>query len=53
MAQTRFSGPVASDNGFACPAYTLATLPVNADSPNGTIIYVSDATFDTAPNHHW
>ncbi len=44
MAQTRFSGPVASDNGFACPAYTLATLPVNADSPNGTIIYVSDAT---------
>jgi hypothetical protein len=52
MAQTRFSGPVVSDNGFVGntagfltpPAYTLSTLPTNADYVNGTMIYVSDAT---------
>jgi hypothetical protein len=52
MARTTFSGPVKSDNGFegdilgfvTPPAYTLATLPANADYADGTMIYVSDAT---------
>jgi hypothetical protein len=56
MAQTRFSGPVVSDNGFvgsvtgnvagfiAPPEFDLSTLPTNADYANGTLIYVSDAT---------
>jgi hypothetical protein len=51
MARTRFSGPVASDNGFegnvtgfvTPPSVTLLTLPTNADYDNGTMIFVSDA----------
>ena len=41
MAQTTFSGPVKSDNGFIAPTYTLATLPT---ATAGLVIYVSDAT---------
>jgi hypothetical protein len=62
MAQTRFSGPVVSDNGFVgsvtgnitgevtgivnLPGYTLSpdTLPDNATTATGAIIFVSDAT---------
>jgi hypothetical protein len=52
MAQTRFSGPVVSDNGFSGPVagfitppeFDLSTLPTNADYADGTLIYVSDAT---------
>lgn len=45
MGQSRFSGPVLSDNGFegaiTVPAYTVATAPSAADL-TGTVIYVSD-----------
>ena len=48
MAQTTFSGPVKSDNGFigatvgaaTVPTYTVATAPATAAT--GTIIYVSN-----------
>ena len=40
MAQTTFSGPVKSDNGFQMPSYTLATFPTATE---GLVIYVSDA----------
>jgi len=40
MAQTTFSGPVKSDNGFLAPAYTLTTLPT---ASAGLVIYVSNA----------
>jgi hypothetical protein len=42
MANTTFSGPVLSDNGFIVPTYTLLTLPSTATA--GLLIYVSDAT---------
>jgi hypothetical protein len=41
MANTTFSGPVSSDNGFVAPTFTLATLPT---ATAGLLIYVSDAT---------
>jgi hypothetical protein len=45
MGQSRFSGPVLSDNGFEgaiqLPTYTVATAP-SAAGLTGTIIYVSD-----------
>lgn len=49
MAQTRFSGPVVSDNGFIgsitgaarLPAYTVANAP-SASGLTGTVIYVSN-----------
>ena len=53
MAQTRFSGPVKSDNGFVgdftgnvvgavqVPTYTVASAP-SAASIAGTVIYVSN-----------
>ena len=40
MAQSTFSGPVKSDNGFIAPTYTVATAPDVGAA--GTIIYVSD-----------
>jgi hypothetical protein len=48
MAQTTFSGPVVSDNGFqgdftgtiTLTAYTVATAPATATA--GKMIYVSD-----------
>ena len=42
MAQTRFSGPVVSDNGFIAPVVTTANLPAFADVPAGTMYIVSD-----------
>lgn len=49
MAQTRFSGPVASDNGFIgsvigaiqVPTYTVANAP-SAASLAGTVVYISN-----------
>jgi hypothetical protein len=41
MANTTFSGPVLSNNGFVAPTFTLATLPT---ATAGLLIYVSDAT---------
>ena len=50
MAQTRFSGPVASDNGFigavagavTLPTYTVTSANALATKPAGQIIYVSN-----------
>ena len=54
MAQTRFSGPVKSDNGFegpiigdvvgtvTLPTYTVLTANALATKPAGKMIYVSD-----------
>ena len=42
MAQSSFSGPVASDNGFILPTYTVATAPAASSVTGGTIIYVSN-----------
>ena len=42
MANTTFSGPVISDNGFVTSSYTVATVPTTATA--GLVIYVSDAT---------
>jgi hypothetical protein len=42
MAQTRFSGPVKSDNGFIAPVVTTANLPAFASVPAGTVYIVSD-----------
>ena len=41
MANTTFSGPVISDNGFVTSSYTVATVPT---ATAGLVIYVSDAT---------
>ena len=43
MAQTTFSGPVKSDNGFIAPSYTVAET-ASLTPTAGKIIYVSDAT---------
>lgn len=54
MAQTRFSGPVVSDNGFigaitgavtgavTLPTYTVTSANALATKPAGQIIYVSN-----------
>jgi hypothetical protein len=42
MANTTFSGPVTSTNGFVAPTYTVATVPTVGSYAIGTIIYVSD-----------
>ena len=42
MAQTRFSGPVKSDNGFIAPVVTTVNLPPFASVPAGTVYIVSD-----------
>ena len=45
MANTHFSGPIVSTNGFEgtiqVPTYTVATAPAATDL-DGTVIYVSD-----------
>jgi hypothetical protein len=44
MALTTFSGPVASNNGFIAPTYTVTTanaIPA-ADKTTGQVIYVSN-----------
>lgn len=51
MANTTFSGPVTSNNGFIgdiqVPTYTVATAP-SAASIAGTLIYVSDGAAGAA-----
>lgn len=50
MAQTTFSGPVVSQNGFTgavtgvvtLPEYTVATAPAASAYTAGTVIYVSN-----------
>lgn len=50
MAQTTFSGPVISTNGFTgdltgaakVPTYTVATAPSASTAGAGTIIYTTD-----------
>ena len=44
MSRTTFSGPVASDNGFIAPTFTVTTanaIPA-ADKTVGQVIYVSN-----------
>ena len=41
MAQTTFSGPVLSQNGFLYPTFTVATVP-SAAGNTGVAIYVSN-----------
>ena len=42
MAQTRFTGPVKSDNGFLFPVTTTANLPAVTAVPAGTCYVISD-----------
>jgi len=42
MAQTTFSGPVRSDNGFQIPVVTTANLPAFASVAAGTAYIISD-----------
>lgn len=50
MAETHFSGPVVSTNGFTgdltgaakVPTYTVATAPSASTAGAGTIIYTTD-----------
>ena len=45
MANTTFSGPVISDNGFVTSSYTVAAaLALTAKTTTGLIIYCTDAT---------
>jgi hypothetical protein len=39
MAQTTFSGPVESDNGFILPSYTTAGLSTIQSPAAGTIVF--------------
>jgi hypothetical protein len=52
MAQTNFSGPVNSTNGFIgdikVPTYTVASAPSASDAGAGTIIYVSNGAQGSA-----
>jgi hypothetical protein len=41
MGQSTFSGPVASQNGFIFPSFTVATAP-SAVGQTGVAIYVSN-----------
>lgn len=51
MAQSRFSGPIVSDNGFEgavqVPTYTVASAPAATDLA-GTMIYVSNGAAGAA-----
>ena len=42
MANTTFSGPVISNNGFTATAILFADLPTASENP-GRILFVSDA----------
>jgi predicted neuraminidase len=46
MANTTFSGPVTSDNGFigdiVVPTYTVANAPSASDAGAGTVVFVSN-----------
>jgi hypothetical protein len=52
MANTTFSGPVTSTNGFIgdiqVPTYTVATAPSAASAGAGTLIYVSNGAAGSA-----
>lgn len=56
MADTHFSGPVVSTNGFTgdltgaakLPTYTVATAPSASAAGAGTIIYVSNGAAGSA-----
>lgn len=56
MANTNFSGPVTSTNGFVgdvtgaikVPTYTVATAPSASTAGAGTVIYVSDGAAGSA-----
>ena len=56
MAQTTFSGPVISTNGFTgdvtgaiqVPTYAVATAPSASAAGAGTVIYVSDGAAGSA-----
>ena len=42
MANTTFSGPVTSNNGFIAPVVATAALPAAASTTVGTIYIVND-----------
>lgn len=52
MANTTFSGPVTSTNGFVgdikVPTYTVATAPSASSAGAGTVIYVTDGAAGSA-----
>ena len=52
MANTTFSGPVTSTNGFIgdikVPTYTVATAPSASSAGAGTLVYVSDGAAGSA-----
>ena len=52
MANTTFSGPVTSTNGFVgdiiVPTYTVATAPSAATAGAGTIVYISNGAAGSA-----
>lgn len=56
MANTHFTGPVVSTNGFTgdvtgaikVPTYTVATAPSASTAGAGTVIYVSDGAAGSA-----
>ena len=52
MANTTFSGPVTSTNGFigdiVVPTYTVANAPSAATAGAGTVVYVSNGAAGSA-----
>lgn len=52
MAQTTFSGPVVSTNGFTgdiqVPTYTVANAPSASSAGAGTLVYVSNGAAGSA-----
>lgn len=52
MANTTFSGPVTSTNGFVgdikVPTYTVAEAPSASDAGAGTVVYVSNGAAGSA-----
>ena len=44
MANTTFSGPVISDNGFITTSYTLVQAAAIDAPVAGLMVYISDAT---------
>ena len=52
MANTTFSGPVTSTNGFVgditVPTYTVATAPSAVTAGAGTVVYVSNGAAGSA-----
>jgi hypothetical protein len=52
MANTTFSGPVTSTNGFVgditVPTYTVANAPSAASAGAGTLVFVSNGAAGTA-----